>query len=195
MNGMWASMTSLELKECTKCHQKFPKTSEYFFQIFRRDRGRSYLEPKCKKCSHLYNQAYKKAHAEKLRENQRRHDKSPKGIYRKLKASGELIRNHEVTMTQEQFIEWYKSQPKRCYYCGLEENRLQLVSDRYNNKNYRLTIDRMDNLKQYSIDNIALCCLRCNHIKGDFFTASEMVEIGQKYIAKKWTQDNGKETH
>ena len=182
-------MEKLEMKECMRCHQKFPKTLEFFFQAFHKKRSKSYLNSKCKKCSQLLNKEYRKNNAEKFRETQRRWSKSPKGIYKSLKNS---TRGHLVKISQKKFMEWCKSQPKKCFYCGLKEENLQLVLDAYNNKTFRLSVDRIDSSKDYEEGNMVLCCLRCNHIKGNFFTQSEMVEIGKKYIARRW---NNAQTH
>lgn len=89
-------------------------------------------------------------------------------------------------MTQEQFTEWYLSQPKICSYCGITVENLKKIPDSYNNKTHRMTIDRMDSFRDYELSNITLCCLRCNHIKGNFFTHSEMVEIGKTFISPKF---------
>lgn len=176
-------MKSKEMKKCLHCQKEYPKTSEYFWSAYSKARGKSYLRSKCKKCSYKLDKEYRKANAEKFRETQRRWTQSPKGAYKSLKNS---TRGYKVKITQQKFMEWYKSQPKKCYYCGIKENQLQLVSDKYNNRVYRLTVDRADNIKGYVLGNLKLCCLRCNHIKGDFFTQSEMEEIGRKYIQARW---------
>lgn len=176
-------MKSQEKKRCTYCQKEFPKTLEYFSQTYHSQRKNKYLNSRCRDCSRILNKEYRAKNVVKLRENHRKYDKSPKGIYKKLKHSD---RSWKVKMTQEEFVEWYKSQQKICCYCGIEDNQLQLVSDRFNNKTYRLTVDRIDSSKDYQMGNIALCCLRCNHIKGDFFTQSEMVEIGKTYISRRW---------
>lgn len=179
-------MKSQEKKECTGCHKKYPKTLEYFHQAYHKARSRSYLDSKCKKCSYESNVAYRKANAEKFRETQRKWTQSPKGCYKSLKNS---IRGHKVKISQKQFMAWYQSQPKKCSYCGITQEGLQKIKDKYNNRVFRLTVDRMDNRKGYVSGNLALCCLRCNHIKGDFFTQSEMEEIGKKYIQPKWREN------
>lgn len=50
----------------------------------------------------------------------------------------------------------------------------------------RLTIDRKDNKIGYIIDNMVLCCFRCNSTKSDFFTFEEMLKIGKKIIKPKY---------
>lgn len=170
-------------KRCTLCQKNLPLTQEHFSWVWHKARGKSYPYPKCRVCSRKLNKEYRKANAEKLRENHRKYDRSPKGVYKKLKHS---VRSWKVLITQKTFEEWYKSQPKKCFYCGLKEEELRSVSDKYNNKTNRMTVDRIDSTKHYEDGNLVLCCLRCNHIKGDFFTQSEMVEIGSTFIKPKW---------
>ena len=181
-------MSELSMKECTICHRSYQLTPENWYWVWHRTKQKKYPESRCKSCSKERRKAWSVANREKLRARMRLYDKSPKGIYKKLKQSG---RSWEVKMSQEEFSEWYQSQPKICCYCGIPEGRLRKIPDKYNNKTYRLTVDRLDSSKHYELTNIALCCLRCNHIKGDFFTPSEMVEIGQRYIASKWRTSNG----
>lgn len=76
------------------------------------------------------------------------------------------------------FVEWYKRQKEECYYCGMLKHQ---QGGRYKN----LSIDRLDNLLPYRAGNIVLCCFRCNIIKGNFFTANEMLQIAEKYIKPK----------
>ena len=171
-------------KECTYCHKSFPRTPEFFHFFWSRARGKKYPNPRCKVCSRKLDKEYRKANAEKFRETQRRWTQTPKGAYKSLKNS--KARGHKVKIRQEKFVEWYKLQQRKCCYCGLEEKNLRLVSDAYNNRTFRLTVDRIDSSKDYVEGNLALCCLRCNHVKGDLFTQSEMEEIGKKFISLKW---------
>lgn len=168
------------MKGCSGCRKSYPKNSENFPY---KDKAKNYFQPKCRDCQSAYMKNYRKAHREKFLMSNRRYDKTPKGAYKKLKQS---IRGHKVSIAQKEFVEWFVSQPKTCFYCGLTEDELQTVKDSYNNKTYRLSIDRLDSSKGYEKGNMVLCCLRCNNIKGDFFTASEMVEIGLKYIRGRW---------
>ena len=174
-------------KECTSCHMVLPVTPENFSWGVRRKGDKIYRYPiaKCKSCLRKYDSIYREANRLKLRESERKYNLSPKGIYKKLVQSE---RSWKVLMTQQEFVEWYNSQPKKCYYCGIDEKMLRVIPDRYNNKTYRLTIDRTDSSKDYQIGNLVLCCLRCNHIKGDFFTQSEMEQIGLNFIALKWRE-------
>ena len=170
-------------KKCTCCQNTYPRMSDYFSFVYRKNRNKSYPKSRCKICSKKYDREYRRTYVAKFRETQRRWTQTPKGVFKSLKNS---IRGHKVLITQEMFAEWYQSQPKICCYCGITVEEMKLIPDRYNNKVFRLTVDRLDSSKGYEEGNLALCCLRCNHIKGDFFTQSEMVEIGTKFIQPKW---------
>jgi len=52
----------------------------------------------------------------------------------------------------------------RCVYCGSTTN---------------LGLDRIDNTKGHSKDNVLVCCLRCNALRSNKFTVNEMKQIGQ----------------
>ena len=68
-----------------------------------------------------------------------------------------------------------------CYYCN--DSPTCIKKSHHNSGDYIYnTIDRLDNSKGYISGNLAMCCYRCNRIKSDFFTASEMKEIAEKYI-------------
>lgn len=168
------------MKKCTRCQKEYPNSLKYFIPQKRCKKGISHW---CRNCSREYQRAYEKAHPKPSKERQKKFDNSDKRIYLRLKQSS---RGLLVTISQENFIVWYKSQPRTCCYCGIEEARLPILSDSFNKRTTRLTIDRMDSRKGYEMDNMVLCCLRCNSIKGNFFTPVEMAEIGQKYISRRW---------
>jgi len=168
------------MRKCTKCQKNYPESLKHFLKD---KRFKGNLTRWCRNCSNEYQRAWSKKHPRKSKERQRKYDNSEKRAYLRLKQSSRALL---VTITQEDFIMWYKSQPRKCCYCGIEEARLPIDSDSYNRRTARLTIDRMNSQKGYEKGNLALCCYRCNSIKGNFFTPSEMVEIGQKYISKRW---------
>jgi len=49
-----------------------------------------------------------------------------------------------------------------------------------------MSIDRKDNNKGYTSDNVTSACFLCNKIKGSFFSYEEMKEIGAKYVYPKF---------
>ena len=172
------------MKVCTKCQQLLPKS---FFGVDKRNKDG--LKGQCRPCLNAYYRQYKMDNPAKCKKRMRKYDRSPKGVYKQLKGTR---RKHKVLISQEDFVKWYKAQPKQCAYCGLKEEMLSVVSDVLNNKNSgRLSIDRIDSSKGYEEGNMVLACSRCNLIKGDFFTQSEMEEIGKTYVSQKWREYNG----
>lgn len=188
-------MEETKMRKCTCCQEVYPDTFEYFRKRKTKS-GEIKTTSWCKNCYKEYARNYRETHPkvlkkyadthrEILRKNMKKYDDSPKGIYKKLRHSAK-VHGREVIISEQDFTEWYQSQPRKCCYCGIEEKDLSLITDSFNNKTKRLTIDRIDSSKDYEKGNLALCCLRCNSIKGNFFTQSEMEEIGKTYISKKW---------
>jgi len=71
-------------------------------------------------------------------------------------------RKLEWALKDEQFDVLVK---QNCYYCGIEPfnvltKRGQVGSFTYNG------IDRVDNLKGYTVGNVVSCCKICNYAKG-----------------------------
>lgn len=53
----------------------------------------------------------------------------------------------------------------RCHYCTGSLNE------------YGHSLDRKDNSKSYTVDNVVPCCTDCNRTKGDRLTYDEMVAV------------------
>ena len=125
---------------------------------------------------------YREKNKEKYNKYRREYRKyNANGIYRVIK-EGLLKRNKDesfLVITQQDFVDWYENQEKKCFYCGRTIEEIKKSNDTLNKKTYRLTIDRKNNDIGYTKDNICLCCYRCNSIKSDYFTEEEMLKIGQ----------------
>ena len=96
-------------------------------------------------------------------------------------------RSSKVEISSEQFKTWFKDNyDETCYYCGVSIEQYKtsefLNKIRPHIKNFG--IDRKDTKKGYSINNIVICCVFCNSVKGSFFNDEEFKEIGKKYIRK-----------
>jgi hypothetical protein len=98
-----------------------------------------------------------------------------KGIYSHLKIKSKA-RRINFNLKKLEFINWYKKQNKSCVYCNRPEK--VVIKDK-NKKSNRLTIDRKNNSKGYELNNIVLCCYRCNMIKSAEFTFKQMLKIGE----------------
>ncbi len=116
---------------------------------------------------------------------------SPRGIYSIIKSALKDKNNHRkalLKISKEDFVKWYNSQEKICFYCKRTLGETQ--TDILNRKVHRLTIDRIDNNKGYEKGNLVLACLRCNAIKNNYFTKDEMLEIGEIIRRKEWEAGN-----
>ena len=103
---------------------------------------------------------------------------TPYGIYSHLKYTSKR-RHIALLFTKEEFKEWYLKQEQKCYYC--KRTLIEINNDIRERQNvkFRLSLDRIDSKKEYSLDNIVLSCYRCNHVKSEYFTVEEMLKIGK----------------
>lgn len=86
------------------------------------------------------------------------------------KRDAERYRGIIWTITLEEFTEL---NTKLCHYCN---NQLPRT---------RSGLDRKDNTKGYTIDNVVPCCTFCNHLKSDCFTYNEFLEFSRTDLFKK----------
>jgi len=90
-----------------------------------------------------------------------------RAIIRQYKANAKK-RGIEFKLTEEQFK---KITQKDCYYCGAKPNNVTDPRD-CNGEYVYNGIDRIDNIKGYTVDNVVPCCKRCNRAK-DAYTLQE----------------------
>ena len=84
-------------------------------------------------------------------------------------------------MLRNDFVDWYKNEPKVCSYCDIPEEK-SIEIDKH-----RLNIDRKDGRSGYIAGNVCLACLKCNLVKSGFLSFDEMRDVGQRYLKPKWT--------
>jgi len=97
--------------------------------------------------------------------------------YHRLKMNA-YRRGISFDLIPNEFLHWYLANDKVCHYCGQK-----LVTNYAHKHTFNsLTIDRRCSAIGYSINNIELCCRRCNMIKGSWFTEKDMLEIANKYL-------------
>lgn len=113
------------------------------------------------------------AYLEHRRENERKYDRKPVGIWRILKQNSK-VRNRVFELDLDDFISWYESQEKVCAYCAKPPKESK-----------RLEIDRKDNGLGYLIENMALACEDCNDVKGKVLTFDEMKIVGEVVMKKR----------
>lgn len=158
----------MKTKLCSKC-----QNLKLFKEFYKDKRKKSRLYSRCKKCCYVTSKKYTQSLLGKAM--LKRYYHSTKGIYNQLKTTAKR-KQIDFKLNKKLFIRWYNKQIKICIYCKRLE--FQVIKD-YNGRHNRLTIDRKDNKKGYKLNNITLCCHKCNTIKGDVFTYKEMIKIGK----------------
>lgn len=133
------------------------------------------------------NRVWYEANKGKVLEQHRRYKVTAKGVWTQLK-SHKAKGPHSFAISEEEFIRWWNSTPKRCHYCGsTDEDQARLSAALgLQRRSNRLQIDRMDSTRGYSLDNIALACRICNEHKKDFFSEQQFIEIAERYLKPKF---------
>ena len=107
-------------------------------------------------------------------------------LFSKYKQSANR-RGHSFELTKEQFKEITQQD---CYYCGAKPNQkvgMEMLFGEYIHNG----IDRVDNNKGYTIDNVVPCCKICNYAKREL-TLQEFKGWVKKVYNKLWEYNNGK---
>jgi hypothetical protein len=81
---------------------------------------------------------------------------------------------HPVDISYEQFLSL--TSIKECHYCGSPIKWANGTKQ----KSQASNLDRKDNNKHYTLENVVVCCLRCNKAKNTFFTYEEWKQLGNK---------------
>jgi hypothetical protein len=166
------------MKICSKCGQE-KKEEDFSIDTTKIDN----LYSSCKLCRIKYYSKNRKRminlHRQyeqsiKGKKTLKHYRETPQGYYSILKYNAKL-RKINFDLTKEEYINWYNKQERRCIYCNITEDELKKKQNHYK----RLTIDRKDNNKGYELDNIVLCCYRCNTIKGNSISYEKMIKIGE----------------
>lgn len=156
---------------CNECGETKPSSEFYKSKM-----NRSGYRWQCKQCLAKTDRR-KYAKDDVMRGARFKYGKTDMARYTRLKSNAKR-RGTEFLLDKLEFLIWFGEQEKLCYYCGIS-----LTTD--GNRAEQLSVDRKDNLIGYTLENIALCCQRCNTIKGDIFTEQEMVEIAERYLKPK----------
>jgi len=168
--NMKKQSVGMKEKICTKCGKlksidNFRKDlRKYKNPYFNTTRTKTF----CIECENKRNKEYRE---------------TPKAIYLSLKRN---IKNKgKVKISLSEFLDWYENVDKRCFYCGISEKDWAKCDDSLTKITKRLTIDKKNPKGLYEKDNMVFACFRCNIIKSDFFTPSEMKELAQQYVKPK----------
>ncbi len=117
------------------------------------------------------------AHIDRHNKTCKKAMKKPSNKYNRLKKAAER-RSLEFNLTMDEFIEWHKATKRQCYYCEIDETLLKTSQK----PRAFMSIDRKDNNQGYEINNICLCCYRCNNKKGAFFTEEDWLKITNEFV-------------
>jgi len=140
-----------------------------------RTNGKPYSH--CKSCESQYKKYYKntpkgkeiQAACQARYANTEKAWSSLKNLFTRAKACAKQ-RNKEFSLDFEQYKILIE---QSCYYCN------NLLST---GKNRGIGLDRIDNNRGYTIDNVVRCCNFCNQIRGDNLTVDEMKQVSNLII-------------
>ena len=165
------------MRKCTKCGIEKPR-SEYHNHRLMKDG----LSLWCKTCANA---------------NSKKYRSTATGIYTNICGRTRFAKKNPnkgrgipkiISISREEFVAWYDSQPKECHYCGVPKIHLKEFMQEYGSRWHRFTIDCVDNEIGYAVGNLVLACDKCNALKSNILSYDEMREFAQKYINPKWAK-------
>ena len=150
------------MKICTKC--KIEKIETEFYLNSHKNEARCHYRSACKECTikdykKHYNATpeYQSLKSKRYRASKnfkvgykirkKKYQQTYKGVYWNYKGNARHS-NLEFSLTMQDFKNF---EGKDCYYCG--------------EKLTRVGLDRKDNSKGYTLDNVNPCCSTCNYMR------------------------------
>ena len=86
----------------------------------------------------------------------------------------------DVTVTVDELVKLYHKQNGRCAVLGIEVTPVKKESGRYVcNRWTTLSLDRIDNNKGYSIDNLRITCWAANGMRGTLTIDDSQVQANE----------------
>lgn len=154
-------------RRCTRCKVVKPLALDSFIKDKSRPHGLGY---ECRECHRQRKRErgenrtdrwslLTKEQKEKVKARQRRYNKTPKGRAISLRNAYKKIDDCDFTVEELMAV-----LEGPCVHCGTTDLPRGL--------------DRIDNTKAHTKDNVAPSCAPCNLARGDRFTFEEMQEIG-----------------
>lgn len=107
---------------------------------------------------------HSEAGIQRLKEWHEDHFSEPKKRWRRaLIAAKHRAAGRGLTFDDELFEHIKQINPTHCSCCGVQID----YQASGKNKHRSVSFDRVDNTKGYTVQNVAVVCLRCNHLKND----------------------------
>jgi hypothetical protein len=105
-------------------------------------------------------------------------------LYNGWKNRLDKLDNHRVFISYEEFLTF--TTVHECHYCGA---RILWAKFRQRGKDYSsaTNLDRKDSALPYTMDNVVVCCKRCNIGKNTHFTYKEWKQLGD--VIRTWRED------
>ncbi len=149
-----------ELNDIKKCSIEGCNSPYYCKDLCRKHYNKNYRHLNIGK-SLSYNIEYRLKFKDKVREYDKKYSTSDNGRFNKARSKAK-IRKLDFTVTFDQFIE-ISGAP--CYYCQDE----LCGKDNFQGAH----LDRIDNSKGYTLDNVLSCGILCNRIRMNNLTVEE----------------------
>ena len=148
------------LKCCNTC--KTSKPLDMFYSYYCSEREKMRVNADCIECKNEKRGEYRRRKTRGL-SNNARYERSPNRRYSSARGLAKR-RGYEFSLSKTEFLALI-SLP--CHYCG---GALPVT---------RGGLDRVDNSKGYTFDNVVPCCSDCNRIKCHLLTHEEMYAVAQ----------------
>ena len=162
------------MKICRKC--KIEKT---IIEFYKNENHSDKLNSYCKDCSKKNTKKWKLENIDKAMESNHRHSITEKGFVNRsisylfcpstIKDRGYIPESSKEEI-KKHFYEYIEKHGRNCFYCLQPWTYLKSRVKAGNKKNFKMvnsypknfSLDRLDNSKTYSVDNIVFCCVECN---------------------------------
>jgi hypothetical protein len=105
-------------------------------------------------------------------------------LYNGWKNRLDKLDNHRIFISYEEFLTF--TDVNECHYCGAQ---IHWAKFRQRGKDYSsaTNLDRKDSALPYTMDNIVVCCKRCNIGKNTHFTYDEWKQLGD--VIRTWREN------
>lgn len=128
-------------KQCTKCHNGYPLTLEYFDSS---SEGHNGFSAQCKQCRLKYNHEYMER-------------RWALGLFNNARASTRTYKLEPMTIDEKYILDLYEYQNGKCYWMGIN-----MIPSSLKKYPFQPSLDRIDRSRGYVKGNVVLCCFAAN---------------------------------